>query len=77
MKKIFSLTLKFYALSSIFQALSESVAHAYIDPGTGSFILQAILGVIAVSAVTIKIYWKRIKQFCLRLIRKEPSENQK
>jgi len=45
-------------------------AYAYLDPGTGSMILQAVIGAIAGSAVAIKIFWKRIKYFFLRLIGK-------
>ncbi len=36
-------------------------AHAYIDPGTGSLILQAILGGVAGAAFVLKLYWGRIK----------------
>lgn len=47
--------------------LSEKNAGAYIDPGTGSMIVQAVIGAIVGSAVAIKIFWKRIKYFFLRL----------
>jgi hypothetical protein len=39
---------------------SSSPAHAYLDPGTGTMLLQAILGVIAVGLVTLKFYWQRV-----------------
>ncbi|MCK5686842.1 hypothetical protein KAJ27_22075 [bacterium] len=35
-------------------------AFAYLDPGTGSAILQGVLGAVAAIAVVIKIYWHRI-----------------
>lgn len=35
---------------------------AYIDPGTGSLVLQAIAGGVAAAAVTAKLYWRRVKQ---------------
>jgi hypothetical protein len=38
-------------------------AYAYIDPGTGTIIIQAIVGAIAAGAVTIKIYWYKLKVF--------------
>jgi hypothetical protein len=41
----------------------NSKAHAYIDPGIGSVILQAIIGGIAATIFTIKIYWQKIKDF--------------
>ena len=33
---------------------------AYLDPGTGSMILQAVLGGIAGIAVLVKVGWRRI-----------------
>lgn len=38
---------------------------AYLDPGSGSMILQIIAGGLAAVAVTAKLYWNRI----LRLLR--------
>jgi len=35
-------------------------ADAYLDPGTGSFIFQAILGSLVVIGVTVKLFWNRI-----------------
>jgi hypothetical protein len=34
---------------------------AYIDPGTGSLMLQALAGGAAAVAVFGKIYWRRVK----------------
>jgi hypothetical protein len=38
-------------------------AYAYLDPGTGSAILQGILGALAAIAVVTKLYWYRILRF--------------
>ena len=35
---------------------------AYIDPGTGSFVAQAVVAAIAGVAVTVRLYWSKIKQ---------------
>ena len=35
-------------------------AMAYIDPGTGSFILQGILAAVVGISVALKIYWRKI-----------------
>jgi len=35
-------------------------AHAYLDPGTGSAILQGVLGALAAIAVVLKLYWHRL-----------------
>jgi hypothetical protein len=36
-----------------------SPAHAYLDPGTGSMILSAVIGVAAAVALAIKMFWYR------------------
>ena len=36
-------------------------AFAYLDPGTGSMMLQLLLGGIAGALVIIKLYWHRLK----------------
>jgi hypothetical protein len=41
--------------------MTES-AHAYLDPGTGSMILQLLLGGIAGAMVVGRLYWQRIKE---------------
>ena len=38
-------------------------AHAYIDPGTGSALIQGLIGAIAAVGVTLKLYWHRIVNF--------------
>lgn len=32
----------------------------YLDPGSGSLIVQAIIGAVAAAGLTIKIFWHRI-----------------
>lgn len=39
------------------------VAQAYIDPGSGSAIMSAIIGGIVAIGVVIKTYWYKIKSF--------------
>ncbi len=46
---------------------------AYIDPGTGSIILQAIIAGVAGAAIAIKLFWHRIIVF-LGLRNKDKSE---
>jgi hypothetical protein len=41
-------------------------AHAYLDPGTGSILLQATVGTIAAGLVAGKLYWRRLKDFFAR-----------
>jgi len=43
--------------------LLSSPAYAYIDAGTGSLILQVLLGGLAGVAVAWRLFWHRIKAF--------------
>jgi len=36
-------------------------AYGYIDPGTGSLIIQSIIVAIAAIGVTLKIYWHKLR----------------
>jgi hypothetical protein len=38
-------------------------AHAYVDPGTGSYVLQIIIASIAAATFTLKLYWGRIRAY--------------
>ena len=51
---------KILFLSFISLFLTISSAHAYLDPGTGSIILQGIIGAIAAIAVALKLYWHKL-----------------
>lgn len=52
------------ALSLIIWSTLTSPVYAYLDPGTGSLLLQGLLGGIAGAAVIIRIYWhKFVKWF--------------
>ena len=41
----------------------DAPAHAYLDPGTGSMLVQLLLGGVAGALVVGKLYWQRIKAF--------------
>ena len=52
---------KFALIAVVFLSLFTSSAWAYLDPGTGSMLLQVILGGVAAVGVAIKIFWYRIR----------------
>jgi hypothetical protein len=56
MKKIFNLLL-------IYNIFIINNAYAYLDPGTGSIILQAILGAIAAGFSYCMFYWNKVRNF--------------
>ncbi len=47
--------------------LIASTSHAYLDPGTGSIILQGLLAGIAVAIGVLRLYWQRFKSFLAKL----------
>ena len=44
-------------------AVLPATAFAYLDPGTGSMLLQVVLGGIAAVGVALKLFWYRIIAF--------------
>jgi hypothetical protein len=46
--------------------LAASPAYAYLDPGTGSILLQALLAGLAVGSATVAAFWTRIRQLFAR-----------
>jgi flagellar biosynthesis protein FliR len=50
----------------VYTLINPPLAHAYLDPGTGSVIVQAVVGGIVGVAAIAKLYWTRIKQFIRR-----------
>lgn len=60
-------------LAAIATAALVQPAHAYLDPGTGSILLQAILGGIAGGLFIIRMQWARLKRFFGTFGGKTPS----
>jgi hypothetical protein len=50
-------------------------AFAYLDPGTGSIILQALLGAIAAGISYCSIYWQKIKNFFSKKNKKKNDDD--
>jgi hypothetical protein len=49
-----------------FWLLVLPAANAYVDPGTGSYIFQVVIGVFLGAAVALKVFWRRIWGFVTR-----------
>jgi hypothetical protein len=49
---------------------------AYLDPGTGSMIIQLLLGGVAGAMVVGKLYWQRFKSFFSRKEAVSPAPSQ-
>lgn len=61
--------MRFASLCLLSAALGFAApAYAYLDPGTGSMIISAIVGIFATLALAIKTYWYKL----VGLFRRKP-----
>jgi hypothetical protein len=58
-------------------ALTSTPAFAYIDPGSGSAIMSAIIGFFVAIGLAVKTYWYKIKGFFTGKKAENQSENEK
>jgi hypothetical protein len=68
---------KVFLIILIFMVLNPSFAYAYLDPGTGSIILQAIIGLIAASLTAVSIYWEKFKSIISKIFMREKIDKNK
>jgi len=59
MKSLNIFILAVFAFAGVF----FSDAYAYLDPASGTIILQGLLGVLIGAVVTLKIYWVKIRYY--------------
>jgi len=50
---------------------------AYIDPGTGSLIIQMVLAVLVGAGFAVKIFWTRIKTYFSKVFAKKRDDSDK
>jgi hypothetical protein len=46
---------------AVILAWHEAPVHAYIDPGTGSMMLQGVIAAVTSAAIVIRLSWARIR----------------
>jgi hypothetical protein len=51
----------------------SAAAHAYLDPGTGSILVQSLLAGIAGAVAIVSLYWQRLKAFFTNI--RKPSQH--
>tara|TARA_B100001063_G_C16756558_1_gene553441 strand:- start:1322 stop:1552 length:231 start_codon:yes stop_codon:yes gene_type:complete len=67
---------KLTVLIFVYLLSSVSNANAYIDPGTGSIILQAILAFVAGAAATVSLWWGNLKMFIKKIFKSNKKDNE-
>jgi len=61
-------------LTFIILVSNSNNAFAYLDPGTGSIILQAILGAIAAGLTFLTNFWLNVKNFLKKIFKKKDNK---
>ena len=67
-------TIYIIVLFTLSNLLFSTKTFAYIDPGSGSILLQAIIATIAGAGTAISIYWKKIKLFFTKIFKKKTND---
>jgi len=65
------------ALCILFSSLAPQKAYAYLDPGSGSLILQLIAAFLVGGLFAIKIFWNKIKLFFASLFSRNKKKEKK
>jgi len=61
--KNFKIFLSAFGLITLFYLIAPCRIYAYLDAGTGSYIIQIIIAIAIGGAFGIKIFWRRIYGF--------------
>lgn len=63
----------------LFLFVAVTPASAYLDPGTGSYIIQILIGFLVGGLYMAKVYWAQLKTFITTLVdkKKKTSETKK
>ena len=54
---------RFFALLVVLVLATPTLLPAYVDPGSGSFLLQMLIGGLLGASVTLKTFWKQIRSY--------------
>ena len=54
--------------------LLPSIAHAYLDPGTGSYVVQILIGTVLGGLFALGVLWRRVVASIKRLFKHRSSD---
>ena len=66
---------KIFTLSIVFTFSYIGSVYAYLDPGTGGMIIQAIIAFIATAGAADSIYFKKIKEYLKKIFDKKKIQS--
>jgi len=61
---------------TLLEAPPLQTTQAYLDPGSGSFILQLLLAALVGGLFIVRSYWKKIKEFFRKLFSRGGSDGE-
>jgi hypothetical protein len=56
----------------VFMASSIKGVHAYLDPGSGSYLIQIVIASMVGAGFFVKSYWQHLTDLVRRLFKKKP-----
>jgi hypothetical protein len=62
-------------LLALLLLLLPSTAHAYLDPGTGSYIVQILIGTVLGGLFALGVFWRRAVASIRRLFQRRSSDD--
>ncbi len=66
-----------FAVVALVLVLISGNAYGYIDPGTGSYLLQLLIAGVMGSLFVIGMFWRKVKAFFLsRFTKENPQEEE-
>jgi hypothetical protein len=68
-------SLGFIAFLSALCLLWPSSAHAYLDPGTGSWVVQILIAMLVSIGIVLKRFWSQLTSFYSRLFSGQAQKN--
>jgi len=69
-------TIVFVVVFLLFSTLGGP-AHAYLDPGTGSIVIQAVLAGVVGGLTFVKLFWHRVKGAVFGRTSKDPDADRR
>lgn len=74
MMKHSAILTKSVVLVALLALIFASETHAYIDPGTTSYVLQLVIAGLVAASFGIKTFWGKIRTFFVGLISQEQKD---
>ena len=75
--RFFTLFVRTLIVFALFCCIFPQEVHAYLDAGTGAYVIQILVALFVGGVVAVKIFWGNIKMFFQKLFSKKEEEETK